>query len=247
MAKGEGAGTGWRPGGGTGPVRRGPKAEWMPTAQQPRSRSRLYKQIGLVLLLGAIIGFGIWLYILVTPPTPPVLLIITTDPAADAIDLQAPIDPYGWMSGTELHEWSERYKAETPRSLHEHAPRASNGSDVLKNNETIKTVEDLANWAAGEARHSGTFSKPSQTAIIFFGLHTGADSNGPFVYANKGRRFNVEELLRHLSEKMGDTKVLVLFDPARQLPDPVRGVLHDGFVDAMKSLNGTIAGSAISP
>src|SRR5438552_4011844 len=109
MANGEGAG--WRPGGGSGPVRRGPKADWMPTSQQPRSRSRHYKIAALVLLFFTLIAAIVLLYLYLTPPNPPVLLIITTDPAADAADLQAPIDPYGWLSGQDLDKWSQRYDA----------------------------------------------------------------------------------------------------------------------------------------
>jgi hypothetical protein len=234
-------GGGWRPGGGAGPVRRGPKADWMPTTEPPKRRTRRYLQLVLLLAFFGIVGAGIWLYYLLIPPSPPVLLIITTDPSADATDLQAPIDPYGWLSGQHLKKWTERYEADAPSEIRGHAPRTSNGSDVLKNNDTIKETKDLADWAVSEARHSGSFKKPSESAVIFFGLHTGADANGPFLYANKGRKFHVDELLQHLSEKMGSTKVLVMFDPARLPPDPARGQLNDGFVDAMKALNHKIA------
>jgi|GEM_PF-5290790 len=233
MAKGEGGG--WRPSGGGGPVRRGPKADWIPTAQKPKSRARQFKIAALLLLFLAIVGGGVYLYYRLQPPNPPVLLVITTDPAADAADLQAPIDPYGWMSGQELEKWSNRYDAIADDAEKKHAPRAVNGSGQFKNNDTIKSEADLADWALREARHSGSLSKASETAILYFGLHTGADAEGPYLHVNKGRRFHVEKLLAALSAKLGDTRVLVMFDPARQIPDPVRGQLHDGFVDAMKA------------
>ena len=48
-AKGEGRG--WRPGGGSGPVRRGAKPEWIPDAEKPKSRTRRYKQLALGVLI----------------------------------------------------------------------------------------------------------------------------------------------------------------------------------------------------
>ncbi|HEY2909213.1 MAG TPA: hypothetical protein VGI99_03155, partial [Gemmataceae bacterium] len=174
--------------------------------------------------------------------SPPVLLVIAADPAADAADLATPIDPYGWLSSKDIVKWSQRYESEAPPDKKRHVPRASDGSDILKNNETIKTSQDLANWAVGEARHSGKFKKPSETAIIYFGLHTGADAKGPFLYANKGRKFHVEELLQSLSEAMGATKVLVLFDPGRLPPNPAIGQLDDGFAEGVKAMDAKIAG-----
>ena len=235
----KGEGRGWRPSGGSKPVRVGAKAEWMPVAEKPRSRTRRYKQIALVFLGLLLIGAGVWLYYFLLPPTPPVLLVITTDPAADATNLGAPIDPYGWLSSKDLVKWSERYTREAPAEKKRHVPTASDGSGELKNNDTIKSEEDLARWAAGKAHAS---FKPSETAIIYFGLHTGADSLGPFLYANQGRQFQVRPLLKALAKEMGSrTQVLVLFDPGRQLPDPARGQLTDGFVDGVKSLGEEIA------
>lgn len=233
---------GWRPGGSSGPVRRGARPDWAPTADTPVRRTRRVKQLGLLALLAGIVGFGIWLAYFLMPPSPPVLLVVSTDPAADAGDLSVPIDPYGWLSGKEFIKWSQRYEAEAPADKKRHVPRASDGSDILKNNETIKTAQDLANWAVGEARHSGKFKKPSETAIIYFGLHTGADAKGPFLYANKGRKFHVEELLQSLSEAMGETKVLVLFDPGRLPPNPAIGQLDDGFAEGVKAMDAKIAG-----
>ncbi len=235
----KGEGRGWRPGGGSKPVRVGAKAEWMPVAEKPRSRTRRYKQAALVFLGLLLIGAGVWLYYFLLPPTPPVLLVITTDPAADATNLGAPIDPYGWLSSKDLVKWSERYTKDAPAEKKRHVPAASDGSGELKNNDTIKSEEDLARWAAGKAHAS---FKPSETAIIYFGLHTGADSLGPFLYANQGRQFQVRPLLKALAKEMGSrTQVLVLFDPSRQLPDPARGQLTDGFVDGVKSLADEIA------
>ena len=126
-----------------------------------------------------------------------------------------------------------------PEEKKRHAPTTSDGSNELKNDETFKTEQELAKWAVDKAHAS---FKPSETAIIYFGLHTGADGKGAFLYANKGRRFHVGLLLKAISEGMGDTKVLVLFDPARLLPDPAHGQLSDGFVDGVKALNDEIAG-----
>ncbi|MFO0801611.1 MAG: hypothetical protein U0791_00620 [Gemmataceae bacterium] len=234
MAKGEGGG--WRPGGGSGPVRRGPKADWMPTAQKPKSRKRPILIAGLFLLFAAIL-IGIWFLVeFLRPPSPPVLLIITTDPSPDAPNLHAPIDPYGWMSGRDLEKWSERNRDASTESERAHVPMASNGTDKFRTDD-ITSVESLADWVLGETSHSGQFRKPSDTAIIYFGLHTGADANRPYLYVNKGQRFDVEQLLQSISQKLASTKtkVLVMFDPARQTPEPTRGHLHDGFVQAMKS------------
>ncbi|HEY3789148.1 MAG TPA: hypothetical protein VGL71_09850, partial [Urbifossiella sp.] len=231
---------GWRPGGGGEPVRRGPKPEWIPTVQAPKKRTRRYMQAGLIALGCLLIGAGVLLWYLLQPPSPPVLLIVSTDPSTDAIDLHAPIDPYGWRSGEELEKWSKRFQEGAEPAEKKHAPQASR--EHLQNNDDIKTVEELASWAVNKARHSGRFEKPSELAIIYFGLHTGADAQGPFLFANKGGKFHVSELLKRIHEGMGETKVVVLFDPGRLPPDPAHGQLIDGFVEAMKSLNDSIAG-----
>ena len=230
-----GGGAGWRPGG-TGPARRGPRPEWMPTAEAPKRHGRRLKQFGLAgLTLGVLglIGLLIWW---LWPSRAPALVLVAAPPDKHAGRLDAPIDPYGWASAGRLEKWAADFRAGAPDAMKPLAPTVTrlDATPADPGDPGDRAAKDLADRAAAAANKS-------KSAVVYFGLHTGADADGPFLFTGGGGRLRVKALLQHLAEATrGKAALVVIFDPARLPAQPALGLIADDFVRGVKALDADI-------
>src|SRR5205085_3626679 len=94
----------WK-GEGAGRARRGPQYAWKPDGPAVPKARRVWP---LMLLLGAVACAALIVVLvkLLQPPPRAGLALVAADPAPAPDRLDAPLDPAGWLGGTQLAQWA---------------------------------------------------------------------------------------------------------------------------------------------
>lgn len=174
----------------------------------------------------ALIVFLVWL---LRPQKSATLILVGIDPAGDVENLDTALDLYGWQAGRHLAEWSEAAAKDERFSRSKMAPQLLDGKSTP---ESVR-LNTLDEWLKNLDR------RDLHTLIIYFGLHGGADANGPFLFTAGGGKLHLRELIEGIARHPGlkKKKIVVLLDPARILPDPALGMLTNDCVRSLKSLD----------
>jgi hypothetical protein len=218
--------------GGPAKPAQGPQYGWKPQDQagQTGHWARRAKLAGLSLGGLGVVAVIIVLILWLRGEKGACLVIVGADPAADAENLGAPLDPYGWRGGERLAAWSAEAANAERSGRSKLTPHLADESQLTP--ETLRKEELSAFFTKLERRELNPL-------IVYFGLHGGADASGPFLFVANGERLYVRDLIQGFGEGgLKDKKVVLLFDTARLLPDPTLGVLHADFVRAFKALDG---------
>ena len=176
------------------------------------------------------VGLFLWL----KRPPEPAFVIIGADPSADAGQLDAPFDLFGWQAGRRFIDLGQRLTSGQEGYLW-----GSRSPSVVANAENPMVLpsdpDGLAEWA--------NELKAYDPIVIYVGTHCGSTpADGPVIFTGNDKTLPVKTLIETLaSEPLTKKKKLLLFDPGRMGPNVLMGQLTDDFAWQMHNLNDQVA------
>jgi hypothetical protein len=208
-----------------------PKWKQNKPAGPPVRTGRWLRAAAFSLGLVAVVA-GLVIYINIpTPPPKPALIVVGADPAADAGNLAAPLDLYGWLGGRKMIDWAKEARARAE------ADGERTAAEVVDRNGGPLLLPPEDQLAAFVEQHI----KRYDPVLLYFGTHCGVGPDGPHLVGNAGRRVRVGKLMLAIADgltttigKKERTGVVILLDPARRRPDPLDGHLTDSFAAKLK-------------
>jgi hypothetical protein len=220
VARSGDAGRSWR---GGAPTPRPRSYAWRTEPVVGPRRARLALAVAAALCA---LAFVVLLFYL-TPPPRPCFVAVATDPAADALRLDAPLDLFGRRSAERFARSAERWVRRDGRWAGHVAPGP------------VQLPADRAGvrqWARGFRAYD--------PVVMYLGLHgTTSDWYGPaperdgpgpvepVLHVGGGKRLPVRWLFEAVNESLPDRRVVILLDTGRLRPDPALGHLQDDFVE----------------
>ncbi|HEX4590802.1 MAG TPA: hypothetical protein VH120_12770, partial [Gemmataceae bacterium] len=208
----------------------GPQYAWKPPDQAGKSPWGRRAKLGGVVLggLGCVALIVVLIYWL-RPQRGACLVLVGADPVADVVNLDAPLDVYGWHGGERLAGWSDAAAKTEHTSRSKLTPQLV--TDGITTPESVRPADLPSFLQKLEKRELNPL-------ILYLGLHGGADAAGPFLFTANGERLYLRELIEGFAgPRLKDKQVVLLIDSARLTPDPALGVLHPDCVRALKALD----------
>ncbi|MGL4555783.1 MAG: hypothetical protein ACRC33_31835, partial [Gemmataceae bacterium] len=206
-----------------------PATTWRTPTPPPAgpSRRRLYTLVGTLAAFGAVAAAAVWVFLWLLPP-PPACLVVALAGYEDNLAV-AP--------NAEGREAGRRLAALAGSS----APLASwfgpAGKLRLAGTQEVRRGVD---WARGLDR------APERAALVYLGMHGGADADGPYLIphdasADPADRLRFHAVLARLAELPAGTDKLLLIDATANGPDLTAGRLNNGFAAALAAMEDRIA------
>ncbi len=224
----------WR-GAAEGPTRSGPRYGWKPDgATAAPVKTRFLKRLGFAVAGGAVFGLIVALVQLLAPPERASLVLVGADPAVDLERLDVPLDLYGWLGGRQLAGWAA---SDANASRWGRLAPAVIGNDPTTplSLEADQFNEWVAKLAAAKAG----------PLVVYFGMHTGSSLDGPQLLTAGGGRLAARTVLEAFAgDKFRGRPIVLLFDPARHVPDATLGHVHDDFARGLAELQPVVDGAA---
>jgi hypothetical protein len=227
-------GRGWRQQGQPAPAaattspgagKRGWQKQSIPTAAPRKPWSRGSKLAFAAALLGLVIG-GVYAVIILLSPMPPACIVLLGSSYYDNLTL--PPNLYGWKGLLDVKALTEDRADGKTIFAASGRPRLAYGPEELKGARA---------WENEWPKFIGKLDEA--TAILFLGLHGGADRKEAYFFVNDERgqeKISLPRLLDQLAREASKKKIVLVLEPAQATANWPTGLLQNDFVKRLKEL-----------